>query len=98
MRKSKLRIRGNERFLMMLCRDIRRRWMQYGENRRVKEQLCKQCGNREVEEIDHIEKVGTRPYTVEDLVPYIKRMLFLPCQGLCKPCHKIKTAEQRGKK
>lgn len=97
MRKSRLRIHGNDRFLMQLCKDIRRRWMQYGENRKVKQLLCAKCEVEEVQEVDHIEPVGKRPYTIEDLVPYIKRMLFLPCQGLCKKCHSQKTAEQRKK-
>jgi hypothetical protein len=59
--------------------------------------LCAVCQKREIEEIDHIEPVGKRPYTIDDLVPYIKRMLGLKCQGLCRPCHKTKTSVQRGK-
>lgn len=35
MRTSRIRIRGNDRALMMLARDVRRRWLQYGESRKV---------------------------------------------------------------
>lgn len=34
-RKSRKRIHGNDRGLMFICKDIRRRWLQYGENRTV---------------------------------------------------------------
>mgnify|MGYP000199181536 CR=1 FL=1 len=55
--------KGNDRFIMFLCRDIRRRWMQYGENRpydlntKKGYTKCNRCSNR-AEEWDHIEPVG----------------------------------------
>ncbi len=89
---------GNDRFIMFLCRDIRRRWMQYGENRpydlKTKKgfTLCVRCSSR-AEEWDHIDPVGTRSYTIEGLVPYIKRMLFNKCQPLCQNCNRKKGTE-----
>lgn len=80
---------------MMLCRDIRRRWMQYGENRKLPAGLCIICNRRDGVEIDHIERVGARPRTIDTIVEYIKRMLFLKCQRLCKECHATKTKEDR---
>lgn len=84
------RFKGNDRFLMFLCRDIRRRWMQYGENRKynlkTKYTKCELC-NKRAEEWDHLEAVGHRPYTIEGLVDYIKRMLYNECRPLCHKCN-----------
>lgn len=102
MRKSKLRIKGNDRGLMMICRDIRRRWLQYGENRSqfktghdVLE--CMRCGETVGlnAQIDHIKPLGARPRKWEELGKYAKAMFERECQALCKPCHKQKTDLER---
>lgn len=81
---------------MMLCRDARRRWFQYGINRStVKGQLCVQCKKKEGTEIDHIDPLGARPRLLCDLPLWLFRMINGPCQNLCKKCHLIKTAEER---
>lgn len=91
------RFKGGDRFIMFLCRDIRRRWMQYGENRtynlKTTRITCMLCQERATE-WDHIDPVGTRAYTIEDLVPYIKRMLFNECQPLCSDCNAKKGAKK----
>lgn len=78
---------------MFLTKDIRRRWQQYGENRpfslkkiRTK---CVSCRARATQ-WDHIEAVGTRAYTIEDIVPYIKKMLHGKCQPMCARCNAAK--------
>jgi hypothetical protein len=96
---GKKQFTGNDRFLMFLCKDIRRRWMQYGENRPysllsqknyTKCALCKS----QATEWDHVDPVGTRAYTIEELVPYIKRMLYGACQPLCTLCNSKKGAKK----
>lgn len=89
------KFKGNARFIMFLCRDIRRRWMQYGENRpydlttKKGYTQCVKCPNQAIE-WDHIDPVGTRAYTIEELVPYIKRMLYGTCQPMCMKCNQLK--------
>jgi hypothetical protein len=90
---------------MMICRDIRRRWLQYGENRKnaVKYHLdgtpvCDVCDRRIVDEkldIDHIKPLGPRPRKWEDLGKYAKAMFERKCQALCKICHLQKTRRER---
>lgn len=84
----------------MLCRDVRRRWCQYGENRReaLAQPSCLSCGVGEVEEVDHITPVGKRPRTFEELGAYAVRMFTLKCQGLCIKCHLLKSEEDRRKR
>jgi hypothetical protein len=88
----KKKFKGTDRFIMFLCRDIRRRWMQYGENRpynlsaEKNYTTCIRCKSRAVE-WDHVDPVGKRAYTLEDLVPYMKRMLYGKCQPLCRNCN-----------
>lgn len=90
---------GNERFLMFLCKDVRRRWMQYGENRpsnlsAVKNWTkCARCEERATE-WDHIDPVGTRPYEVDELPNYIRRMTLNQCQPLCTSCNSKKGAKK----
>jgi len=92
------KFKGNDRFLMFLCRDIRRRWMQYGENRpydlKAKKNytVCARCPNQAVE-WDHIDPVGKRVYKIEDLPDYVARMLFHACQPLCRKCNSKKGAK-----
>lgn len=95
MRKSRIRIRGDDRFLMMLARDVRRRWLQYGTNRNIGSGKCNVCRIKEGTEIDHIEPVGKRFRAVDEITAYVNRMLFLRCQRLCKQCHLMKTKEER---
>ena len=89
MRKSKLRIHGTDRGLMMLARDVRRRWMQYGSNRKIELMACK-CGAMTGLEVDHISPVGKRPYTADEFGPYITKMFYNKCQWLCKKCNREK--------
>jgi hypothetical protein len=98
-RKSRLRIKGNDRGLMMLCKDVRRRWLQYGEGRKnVKNpEVCFKCGDPATE-IDHIEPVGSRPRVFHDLGEYVEKMFYRPCQALCKKCHLDKTRLEREKR
>ena len=95
-KKSRIRIRGTDRAIMMLWKDARRRWLQYGENRKeAVVGLCVHCGAREAVEGDHIERVGARPRTPEEFGPALRRMLYGKCQGLCEQCHGIKTKAER---
>ena len=93
--KSKLRIKGNDRGLMMLSRDVRRRWLQYGENRHLPEGCCVLCNREDGTEIDHIDAVGTRPRVPDEFGPYITKMFYGKCQRLGKKCHLKKTGEDR---
>lgn len=97
MRKSRIRIKGNDRFLMMLCRDARRRWMQYGENRKEaqKDKVCQICRKLEAVEWDHVIPMGSRPRNYADFSSYISRMVQERCQGICKKCHQEKTVKER---
>lgn len=83
----------------MICRDIRRRWLQYGENRDILRGVCSRCrlaARPPVRyDIDHIEPLGARPRRWEDLGDYTQKMFERKCQALCKPCHKEKTDRER---
>jgi hypothetical protein len=107
-RKSRKRIHGNDRAYMMLSKDIRRRWLQYGENRlqayrtaatqaraQFKCAHCKKYSFKLDVHVDHIEPVGTRPRCPEDFCSYIYRMFNADCQALCKKCHDKKTKKER---
>lgn len=98
MRKSKKRIHGNDRAVMMLCRDARRRWMQYGENRKGLPDMCAKCGWRQGEQRDHIIPLGPRPRVPHGIGEYFEKMLYTRCQNLCKNCHRRKTNEERKKR
>lgn len=98
MRKSRLKIHGNDRLLMMLARDVRRRWMQYGLTRKIPKGMCEVCNKKEWVEVDHKEPVGSRPRTPEEFSRYIDRMMNLPTQGLCKDCHLEKSRRERKKR
>lgn len=96
-RRRRFRILGNDRGLMMLCRDVRRRWCQYGENRKeaLSQPNCESCKVGSVDEVDHIEPVGSRPRDFSGLGAYVERMFRLPCQGLCIKCHLLKSEVDR---
>lgn len=96
MKKRKFRILGNDRGLMMICKDIRRRWFQYGENRKDLYRCteCAECG-KAGSDVDHIIPMGKRPRTWAELGDYAKRMFENKCQVLCKKDHKIKTDLER---
>lgn len=100
-RKSRIRIRGVDRALMMLCRDIRRRWNQYDPQRKAlsdSKSPCVACKKPAKEyEIDHVEPIGKRPYVPEDLPAYFRRFFELPQQKLCKTCHDKKSSKERKK-
>lgn len=72
-----------------------------GKNKRQKwEYQCASCdkwfAGKEVQ-IDHIIPCGSLRSN-EDIVPFIERLTaedVSAFQVLCKPCHKIKTAEER---
>jgi len=94
MRKSRKRIHGNDRAYMMLARDVRRRWLQYGENRTKKTEPCKKCGAVPTQ-ADHIKAIGSRPRQPEDFCTYIWNMFNRKCQPLCKKCNKEKQDAKR---
>lgn len=79
----------------MLARDVRRRWMQYGDNKKLPESLCVKCNKEDGTEIDHIVPVGKRPRTPEEFGPYIRKMFYTACQRLGRKCHAFKTKEDR---
>lgn len=54
---------------------------------------CVKCNKKDDLEADHIIPVGTRPYTPEEFVEYIKKMFFGKCQPMCKKCNKLKGAK-----
>ena len=95
-KRRKKKILGNDRFLMMLCRDARRRWLQYGENRKH----CKlKCTHPNAKEVDHIIPLGPRPRAIDDyLLIWLDKMINGECELLCKDCHKTKTAKERKKR
>jgi hypothetical protein len=99
-KRRKLRLHGEDRALMYIARDIRRRWCQYGQNRKQAKQFetCQLCGIQPAEEIDHIEPVGSRPRDFTGLGLYMQRMFRLPCQALCARCHLGKTLSERSRK
>ena len=94
-RKRRFRILGTDRGLMMLCRDARRRWSQYGENRRPRPMLCVECGEDEAQECDHVTPIGPRPRIPHAFGEWLEKMFYGECQWLCKECHLEKT--KRGK-
>lgn len=63
---------------------------------------CAECNElfkaKEVQ-VDHIEPAGSLK-TYKDLPAFVERMFCEAdnLQVLCKPCHKVKTAEERKKK
>lgn len=77
----------------MLSRDVRRRWLQYGDNRKIPLELCK-CGSNKDIEADHIDPVGKRPYNPEEFGPYIRKMFYNKCQALCRKCNKEKGVKK----
>lgn len=91
------RILGDDRGLMMLCKDVRRRWNQYGENRKAAKlfPFCAICKTNRATEVDHVEPVGPRPRDFPSLGVYCLRMFHLLCQPLCGSCHLRKTASDR---
>jgi 5-methylcytosine-specific restriction endonuclease McrA len=95
-KKHNFKYRGDDRGLMMLCKDVRRRWMQYSDIRKAisLNMVCVICGSVAVE-IDHIEPVGSRPLVLHELGEYAEKMFYSPCQALCKKCHYEKTQKQR---
>jgi len=63
----------------------------------VYERLCARCTDwHDVIQMDHIIPCGSLR-TFDDIGGWCKRAFCEPedYQGLCKPCHKIKTAEDR---
>jgi hypothetical protein len=49
-------------------------------------------------DIDHINGVTPMGDPIAGLGPYWESMMTGPLQVLCKPCHAVKTAEQRRSK
>lgn len=86
-RKSRIRIKGNDRFLMMLCRDARRRWLQYGENRKIEKTPCIFCKSMVNLEVDHIDPLGPRPRKLTELPKYLNKMIYGECRWLCRECN-----------
>lgn len=79
----------------MICKDIRRRWLQYGTNRKDVPKICAGCKKEVDIQIDHVVPMGARPRSFDALGDYAKRMFENDCQALCKTCHKSKTDAER---
>ena len=95
MRKSRLRITGIDRAIMMLWRDARRRSMQYCPNMKLpKGAVCVKCG-KPAEQMDHIKAIGARPRTEEEIPPKLKRMLRGKTQPMCRDCNRLKANLER---
>jgi len=95
MKRRKKKYKGEARALMILCRDIRRRWSQYGENRGRSKDNCIQCKNWGKVQWDHIKPIGSRPLKIGQVPVYWKKMFKTKCQALCLLCHKAKTETER---
>lgn len=91
-RKRRKRIKkkyvGNDRALMKLCIDLRKRWRQYGENRLPHMKMCVACERKKSDHCHHIVPLGPRPLCWTDFVSYAYHMFNSPCQWLCERCHK----------
>lgn len=106
---KRLRIRGTDRAIMKLCQDARKRWLQYGENRKVVYEAskieselggamwrCNSCGiDFSSIEIDHIKPLGSRPRTSNQFGIWLQKLLYGKCQALCKECHLKKRPIRR---
>lgn len=92
-KRRKKKFTGNARALMMLKGAIRRLWRMYGENRpynlKKEETKCVKCEDRATE-WDHIEPVGTRFYTPEEIPAYWIKMFEGPTQPMCTICNRKK--------
>jgi len=97
MTRRKKRILGNDRALMFLCRDARRRWMQYGENRKEAkaQERCNDCLQAPSTEYDHVVPLGPRPRITHSFGDWLESLFYSKCQGLCKKCHDKKTKNER---
>lgn len=98
---GKKRILGNDRALMMLCKQARRYWEYYSPayKQTKLESHCNQCGFKvPYVDVDHFPPLGPRPRTFDDLGDYLNRMFFGPVQGMCKQHHDAKTKDERSKR
>jgi len=86
-KRRKKKYTGNNRAIMMLVKDGRRRWLQYGENRKIEFDKCVACDSRDNLQVDHIEPLGPRPMTFEELSVWLKKLFEKPCQILCRRCN-----------
>ena len=59
--------------------------------------ICKKWFPQKETHIDHIHAAG-KLLCKEDFGPYCVFMFFSELQKVCKPCHKIKTREERSVK
>jgi 5-methylcytosine-specific restriction endonuclease McrA len=87
--------------LQYLTSHIRNAWRYYSPERKQisKIQECRICQCIGKMKVDHINPVGKGPRTLEEVIPYIKRM-FCPIENLqpiCDQCHDAKTAEEKRK-
>lgn len=98
MRKSRLRIKGIDRAIMMLWRDARKRSMQYCPNMKLpKDASCVKC-DKVAEQMDHIIAIGARPRVEEEFGTKLKRMLRGKTQPLCRKCNMEKAKIARKKR
>ena len=74
------------------------------KNKRLKTEYkcahCKKWYARKSVQIDHLIPCGSLK-NWDDVVPFIQRMTIEDVDGfqvLCKPCHKVKTSEERKNK
>ena len=97
MRKSRLRIKGADRALMLLCRQARKFWRYYSPvYQEVKNKsYCESCKKTTSIEVDHNPRLGSRPRTIEELPNWWNRLMFGPQEGLCKKHHLEKTRSER---
>jgi len=95
MKRRKKKYKGEARALMILCKDIRRRWSQYGENRGPSRGVCSECKKQGKVQWDHIKPVGARPLKIQQIPAFWRKVFRTNCQALCKFCHKAKTETER---
>lgn len=98
--KSRIRIFGTDRALMMLCKDARKRWMQYATNRKVALSFtkCFICGKNPPTEADHEPPIGPRPRSTHEFSAWVTKLFHGPVNGVCRPCHLKKCEVERKKR
>lgn len=99
MSKSRIRIKGEDRALMMLCRQARRYWKYYSTVYKTVKEIskCNICNDGKVQkiEVDHFPALGPRPRTIGEFPDWWTRLMTGPQFGLCIPHHREKTKQER---
>lgn len=97
-RKSRIRVRGEARAMMMLCRRARQYWRYYSPlYKQVKdESYCTECDKKVKKvDVDHSIPLGKEPRYVSQFGDWLNRLFFGYQIGLCKRHHKKKTKKER---